>query len=253
MSPQQAYVPVQLGPMRTKVATWSRESGDELFLFVHGLGCSKKSWRDAWSRPELREKSLLAVDLPGFGHSPLPDNFGCELEDHAGILAALVDAHASRKIHLVAHSMGGSVAVLLPERMLARLKRLTLIEARLVNSSCGLASGSASVNFEKFKNETFPQFRKIARRDQRSAYDLDRVELEAFYRSARSLTRWANSKELLHRFLRCPCPTSFVYGGVNTHLGELTHIDAARKVSIADAGHFVMQDQPQALYHHLAS
>lgn len=246
-------MPVQQGPVRTKVATWLREAGDELFLFVHGLGCSKKSWRDAWSRPELRDKSLLAVDLPGFGHSPLPDNFSCELEKHAEILATLVDAYASRKIHLVAHSMGGSVAMLLPERILARLQRLTLIEARLLASSCGVASGSAEVDFEKFETETFPQFRKLVARDRRSAFDLDQVDLEAFYKTARSLTRWAGSEDLLRRFQGCPCPNSFVYGADNAHLEELKYIDERCKVRITEAGHFVMQDQPRALYHHLVT
>lgn len=246
-------MPVQLGLISTKVSAWARESGNELLLFVHGLGCSKKSWRDAWSHPELRSKSLLAVDLPGFGHSPLPAKYNSELEDHATVVAALIDAHASRTIHLVAHSMGGSVAMLLPDRMLARLKRLTLIEARLLGSSCGLTSGSAAVDFEKFKNETFPQFRKLAERDTRSAFDLDRVDLQAFYRSARSLTRLAQSSELLQRYIRCPCPSSFVYGASNAHLDELKHIDTERQVCIAGAGHFVMRDAPKALYDHLAS
>ena len=148
--------------------------------------------------------------------------------------------------------MGGAVAMLLPERMLARLSRLSLIEARLVASSCGLASGSAAVEFEEFRRNTFPRFRKLAEGDPRAAFDLDQSDLRAFYESARSLIRWTSGKDLLERFLRCPCPNRFIYGADNSHLGELRHIDETRKIRIAAAGHFVMQDQPDALYHHLA-
>ena len=84
---------MQLGPHQRKVAVWLRDAGDDLMIFVHGLGCSKLSWRSAWMRPELRDMSLLAIDLPGFGHSPCPEDFGCELEEHAEVLAGVVDAN----------------------------------------------------------------------------------------------------------------------------------------------------------------
>lgn len=244
---------MQLGLLHVKLATWFRDFSDELFFFVHGLGCSKKSWLEAWSRPELRGRSLLALDLPGFGHSERPQGFGGELTDHASLLECLIDAHASKRIHLVAHSMGGSSALLLPDRILSRLERLTLIEPRLLVSSCGVASQTAGEGFDVFRREAFPRFKKAIMRDARSGFDLNNADLESFYAGATSLRSWATSRKLLDRFRHCPCPIVFVYGSINSHLEELKHIDDEQKLSIPDAGHFVMQDQPKALYHYLAS
>lgn len=244
---------MQHGLLQAKLATWSRDLSDGLLLFVHGLGCSKNSWIEAWSRPELRDCSLLALDLPGFGHSERPAGFGGELTDHAGVLESVIDAHASKRIHLVAHSMGGSVALLLPDRVLSRLERLTLIEPRLLISSCGVASQTAAAGFEVFRREAFPKFKKLVARDAKSCFDLDSVDIESFYASARSLQSWASSRKLLERFQRCPCPAVFVYGSINSHLEELKYIEGKQKLRIADAGHFPMQDQPKALYHQLAA
>ena len=244
---------MQHGLLDVKLATWLRDIGDELYLFVHGLGCSKMSWLDAWSRPEMRDRSLLAIDLPGFGHSERPPGFGGELTDHAAVLASIIDAHASKRIHLVAHSMGGSVALLLPDRILSRLGYLSLIEPRLFVSSCGVASQTAGAGFEVFRREAFPKFVKLVARDAKSGFDLNHADIESFYSSAKSLQSWAGSGKLLDRFRHCPCPAVFVYGSMNSHLEELQHIDDKQKIRIADAGHFVMQDQPQALYHQLAA
>ena len=123
-----------------RLSAWFRDTGDNLVLFVHGLGCSKESWRRAWSSPALYGCSLLAIDLPGFGASPRPPDFSYDLEDQAGLLAGVIDAHASRRVCVVAHSMGGTVATLLPDAASRRVDSLVLVEGRLLASSCGIAS-----------------------------------------------------------------------------------------------------------------
>lgn len=248
MSRPAIVIPVRVRGATFRVAARFREGGDELILFVHGLGCSKSCWRAAWQRQELRGRSLLAPDLPGFGHTPRPPGFAGDLAGHARVLAALIDAHALRRIHLVAHSMGGSIALLLPPQVLARLASLVLIEPRLLRSSCGIAAEAADVTAAQFRTLVFPRLRARLTGEPRAAFDLDCSDPDMLYAGSRSLLDWTAGELLLERFQTAPCRRFFVYGANNRHLEELTRIAPTLSVPIAGAAHFVMNDNPDGFF-----
>jgi pimeloyl-ACP methyl ester carboxylesterase len=245
-------LPVQFGTQEIRLSSWFRDTDSELVLFVHGLGCSKRSWRDAWSRPEMRGKALLAVDLPGFGHTQEPRGFDYSLEHQAGVLKSLIDGFASRRIHLVAHSMGGTIGLLLPDRILARLAGLYLVEPRLMKSSCGIAAEASRTSFEQFTADVFPRFRRRARGDETVAFDLHHADPEAFYKCSCSLIRETAGQKMIRRFEAAPCRQVFIYGARNSHLDELEIIDPHLTVAVQDAGHFVMHDNPDGFYKQLS-
>ncbi len=253
MTSQVSVFPLQVRAQEFRVSTRFREGGDDLVLFVHGLGCSKNSWSAAWQRPELRDRSLLAPDLPGFGHSPCPSGFAAQLTDYARVLGALIDAHALRRIHLVAHSMGGSIALMLPPQVLSRLQNLVLVEARLFRSSCGIATESAGVSPEEFRRSIFPGLRRRMSGDPRAAFDLDRADADAFYASSRSLIHWSAQPELSRRFEQADCRKFFIYGADNRHLQELAFVEPALTFAVEDAAHFVMNDNPDGFYARLSA
>jgi pimeloyl-ACP methyl ester carboxylesterase len=235
-----------------RLSAWFRDSGDELVLFVHGLGCSKESWRKAWSAPSLYGKSLLAIDLPGFGASARSADYSHDLEEQAGLLASIIDAHASRHLWVVAHSMGGSIATLLPPTVARRLDGLILVEARLLRASCSVSTLAAAVDAETFAADTFPKFRQRVALDRRAAFDLDRSDREAFYLCSRSLFEYTGGVGLVDQFAALECAGAFVYGADNGHLAELDRVEPQRLHEIPDAGHFVMNDNPDAFYALLA-
>ncbi|MAF82834.1 MAG: alpha/beta hydrolase [Gammaproteobacteria bacterium] len=245
---QISIYPLRVRATEYRLSVRFREDGDDLILFVHGLGCSKESWRDAWQRPELRGRSLLAPDLPGFGHTACLPGFSANLEDYAQVLGALIDAHALRRIHLVAHSMGGSIALLLPPQVLSRLENLVLVEPRLFRSSCGLAAVTADVSSDEFCRSVFPGIRQQMNNDPKAVFDLDRSETGAFYASSRSLMKWSAQQTLLENYKRAECRKFFIYGADNQHLQELTCIEKAQTIAIEQAAHFVMNDNPDSFY-----
>lgn len=245
---QVSVIPVRVGAKEFRLSVRFREGGDDLVLFVHGLGCSKENWRAAWQRPELRGRSLLAPDLPGFGHSVCPPDFTPDLAHYAGVLRALIDAHALRRIHLVAHSMGGSIALLLPPQVLSRLESLVLVEPRLLGLSCGVAATAVGVSFEEFRRSVFPGIRQRMSADPRAVFDLNRVDIGAFYISSRSLMEWSARHALLDRFVQADCQKYFIYGADNQHLQELGFVEPALTIAVEDAAHFVMQDNPDGFY-----
>ena len=241
-------MPVRYRGREYRLSAWFRDTGEELVLFVHGLGCSKDSWREAWSHGALSGRSLLAFDLPGFGSSPRPADFDYALETQAELLAGVIDAHASRRICLVAHSMGGAIAMLLPAGAAGRIARLVLVEGRLCESSCGIAAEAAHISFEQFNRVNWPRFRRRVQVDPRAAFDLDRSDRLAFYRSGCSLVDWASGDQLMRRFASFGCPKAYVYGADNRHLEELAKLDPELVHEVEQAGHFVMNDSPAAFY-----
>lgn len=232
-----------------RLTAWQRDTSSEsLLVMVHGLGCSKQSFAGAWSEPRLRDWAMLAPDLPGFGRSPKPEHFSYDLKQQARVLASLLDQRASRRVHLVAHSMGGTLALLLPDRILSRLESLVLVEPRLLAESCSVAADASHYPEEDFEREFMAAFRSRVSRDRRVAFDADHADPVAFHRSASSLVRWAGSGEMIERFLRLPCPSWFVYGADNRHLAELRELPVDRTVPIAGAAHFPMHDNPVLFY-----
>jgi len=216
------------------------------------LACSKENFRLAWSRTELRGCSLLAIDLLGFGRSPRPAEFSYHLEDHARILAAVIDGRALKNVHLVAHSMGGTIALLMSQHVLGRLKSCVLVEPRLLQSSSSIAREISELDFDQFRSDFLPRFRRRCNTDRRGLFDAERVDPEGFYRSACSMTRWLAGDSMVRRFLDVTCPAVFVYGRENNHLAELESLPLSMQYGVEAAGHFVMQDNPNGFYHYLA-
>lgn len=235
------------------LAAWQRETGsDELVICVHGLGCSKQSYAGAFERAELRHLSLLAFDLPGFGRSPRPDDYSHDLKDQARLLRALLDANASRHIVLLAHSMGGTLSLLLPGPVLSRLSAMVLVEPRLLAASSTVSAEANRFDFDDFLQQFWPQLQARVARDPAEAFDLDHADPIAFYQCARSMGHWTRSADLVRAFLTAACPRCFVHGDRNTHLGELAALPASEQLRIPAAGHFPMQDNPEAFYRELA-
>jgi len=235
------------------LAAWQRETGsEELLVCVHGLGCSKQSYAEAFRREELREMSLLAFDLPGFGRSARPEDYRHDLRDQAGLVHALLDANASRRIILLAHSMGGTLSLLLPGPVLSRLAGLVLVEPRMLAASSTVSAEANRFEFDDFMRRFWPAFRTRVAADPSQAFDLEHADPVAFYLSARSLGHWTRSADLVAVFLSADCPRCFVYGDRNAQLGELAVLPASRQLRISRSGHFPMQDNPDGFYRGLA-
>ncbi len=112
---------------------WTESPGEEpARVYVHGLGSVSSVYHaHIAARPELAGRRSLFVDLPGHGISDRPADFGYTLEDHAVALAAALDAAGVSDADLIAHSMGGSVAIVLAGRRPDLVSRLVLTEANL--------------------------------------------------------------------------------------------------------------------------
>ena len=103
-------------------------SGPRLpLIFVHGLSGSWQNWLE--NIPHFaREHRVLALDLPGFGHSPLPD-WEISIEGYGRLLHDFCDALAIGDCALVGNSMGGFIAAEMAIRSPRRVRSLTVVSA----------------------------------------------------------------------------------------------------------------------------
>jgi pimeloyl-ACP methyl ester carboxylesterase len=99
-------------------------------LYVHGLGGSSQNWSALM--PLLEEVvDCAAVDLPGFGDSPPPDDGDYSITGHARAVIRYLDAREQGPVHLIANSMGGAVATRLAAVRPDLVRTLTLVSPAL--------------------------------------------------------------------------------------------------------------------------
>lgn len=246
------------------IAIRFREQGDDLLVLLHGLGCSKESFDGAFSAPELSGYAVCALDFPGHGASSrnLP-RWIYSLEAYADIAGKVVSrvlAKAGRdynRLCVAGHSMGGAVAVLLPD-MEREVACLVSIDGNLIANDCGLVSHSiAEQSVEQFVGKGYSDFcaalRSSAGPDTRAwALWCASAAPEAMHAAARSLVKWSESGKLLERFTAVG-KNAFLYGARDDKGYLLPLIRESAVTAVPGAGHFMMVDQPQTFYRLLAA
>ncbi|MFD8013063.1 alpha/beta fold hydrolase [Streptomyces sp. NPDC058955] len=99
-------------------------------LYVHGLGGSSQNWSALM--PLLADLvDGEAVDLPGFGDSPPPDDGNYSVTGHARAVIRLLDASDRGPVHLFGNSMGGAVATRVAAVRPDLVRTLTLVSPAL--------------------------------------------------------------------------------------------------------------------------
>jgi pimeloyl-ACP methyl ester carboxylesterase len=101
-------------------------------LFLHGMGCASScDYPRVASDRALKGRHRILIDLLGSGFSDRPAEFGYTIDDHANTIAALIKGLGYHKVHLVGHSMGGSIAIVAAKLCLSKIGCLILSEPNL--------------------------------------------------------------------------------------------------------------------------
>jgi len=171
------------------------------------------------------------------------------MEAQARICAEILTKFSDKNLHIVAHSMGGAVALLLPDKILNGAKTFTNVEGNLIGDDCGMISRKIiSVPPEVFESDFFQELR-----DQFNSFGeryaaIDSTSADALYKSAESLVAWSDSEKLLEIFLALPCQKAYFFGDENADIAAVTRVGDVQKVKIKQSGHFPMNDNPKDFY-----
>jgi pimeloyl-ACP methyl ester carboxylesterase len=107
-------------------------------VFVHGLTGSWPNWLEqlpvfADRSSEIGQHRVIAMDLPGFGHSPMPRE-RITISGYARLLDGLFDELDIDAATLIGNSMGGFVSAELAIAFPQRVERLVLVSPAGVSS-----------------------------------------------------------------------------------------------------------------------
>jgi pimeloyl-ACP methyl ester carboxylesterase len=241
-------------------------------LFIHGLSGSWPNWLE--QLPVFAETNrVLAVDLPGFGHSPMPPE-PITISGYARTVDALLGQLDIDAAALVGNSMGGFVAAELAINFPQRVERLMLVSAagistynhsgatralpgirraeRVIAAYAGwVASHSETVARRPgLRNATLGL---IARHPSQLPAALAAEQLRGAGRPGFVQALQANlDYDFRHRVGEIACPTLIVWGDSDRiitvrdsdRFAEL--IPGSRKVVFEDTGHVPMLERPTA-------
>lgn len=105
-------------------------SGGEPQLLLHGLGASAVTWLEVM--PGLRDDGpVVAVDLPGFGHTSAGVNDPLTIEGYVAFVIELADTLGWTRFAVHGNSMGGLIATLLAADFPERVARAVLVSPAL--------------------------------------------------------------------------------------------------------------------------
>ncbi|MCZ0209158.1 alpha/beta hydrolase [Streptomyces achromogenes] len=251
-------------------------------LYVHGLGGSSQNWSSLMA--ELADEvDSEAVDLPGFGDSPPPDDGDYSVTGHARAVIRYLDAAGRGPVHLFGNSLGGAVATRVAAVRPDLVRTLTLVspalpELRIQRTAVptGLLGvpGIAALFTRLTKEWTAEQRvrgvmglcygdpgRVTPEAFQHAVEELERrLRLPYFWdamaRSARGIVNaytLGGQHGLWRQAERVLAPTLLVYGGRDQLVGFRMAAKAARAfrhsrlVTLPDAGHVAMMEYPDVV------
>jgi pimeloyl-ACP methyl ester carboxylesterase len=241
-------------------------------VFVHGLSGSWPNWLE--QLPVFAERHrVITLDLPGFGHSPMPAET-ITISYYARILDGLLEELAVDAAALVGSSMGGFVSAELAIARPQRVERLVLVAVAGISTyrhrdamravpwitraeriaagyTAWLASRSDAVTRRRgLRNATLGVVMRHPARlpGPLAAEQLRGAGKPGFIGALRALLEYPISE----RLPEIACPTLIVWGDED-RLISVRDADAfaemipnSRKVVFADTGHLAMLERPAA-------
>jgi pimeloyl-ACP methyl ester carboxylesterase len=105
----------------------------EPVVFVHGLGGQWQNWLENLPRA-AQERRVIALDLPGFGLSPMPRD-EVTIPGYGRAVNALCEQLDLGVVEVVGNSMGGYIAAEVAIQFPQRVDRLVLVSAAGISSA----------------------------------------------------------------------------------------------------------------------
>lgn len=251
-------------------------------LYVHGLGGSSQNW-SALMQVLDDVVDGEALDLPGFGDSPPPDDGNYSVTGHARAVIRHLDAAGRGPVHLLGNSLGGAISTRVAAVRPDLVRSLTLVspalpELRVQRSAVPTAllalPGVASLFGRLTKDWTAEQrtrgvmalcYGDPSRVDDEALRNAveemeRRMQLPYFWdvmaRSARGIVdayTLGGQHGLWRQAERVLAPTLLVYGGRDQLVAYRMARRAAaafrdsRLLSLPDAGHVAMMEYPETV------
>jgi pimeloyl-ACP methyl ester carboxylesterase len=217
-------------------------------VYLHGIGASSPPYYAAVaSDPRLREHRSLLLDLLGFGLSDRPCDMAYTLEEHADTVARALGAAAVSEADLIAHSMGGAVAIVLAARHPELVSNLVLIDANIDPYVPVVAPGSSGIATYSEREFVTGGWQEVRDRVGEHWWATMRLAgLQALHRSAVHLAR-GTTPTMRQQLCALAIPRTFLHpAGDEPARPDELRAAGIKLVAIEHTGHNIMLDNPEA-------
>ena len=243
------------------------EAGEgEPMLLVHGWPTSAYLWRKMI--PVLASKfRVIALDLPGFGHSDKPLDASYSFPFFRGVFDEFVEALGLEKMHIVVHDLGGPVGLFWAVHNPEKIHSITLLNTLVYPKfPLGVVAFLAALHTPGLKNlmvsgwglvrlirlglhqkeaKKNPELQEYA-----SYFDTSDAK-KALIKSAKGLHP-GGLKTIGEKLPQMNVPFQIIYG---KHDLALPHVDKEMKrvakevpgvdiTRLDDCGHFIQEEKP---------
>jgi pimeloyl-ACP methyl ester carboxylesterase len=227
-------------------------------LFIHGLGCDGAWFAGHFDRHDLAFMGWLVPDLLGHGDSArLQDAAGYRMESQAQALAELLSAEGATEIVLVAHSMGGLVALHLAEILdrsaAGRVLGLVYAEGNIDENDTFMSRSVAEQSWGTFAASGWRKLLgDLAAEPVLTSYlrTLTWAGPLTVHASCLSVVAESRARLTTARLSRMAFPKLFLFGERNR--GRFTSEEDVRRFGevryVAGAGHVMYEDNPGAFW-----
>ena len=220
--------------------------GDPI-VFIHGLGCaSSYDYPPVVSNPVLNGRRALLIDLPGYGYSDKPLQFGYRIADQAAVVVEWLNKLQVSRCILYGHSMGGSVAIEAAQRLGKRVEALIVAEPNLYAGGGFYSCKIAGQTEDDFIANGYQSM--LAEETSPWKGCLQNSAPWALWRGATSLVVGA-SPSWFERFIHLQCRKTLIYGSLSLPSQEAEDVETAgiALAVIPQAGHSMAWENPTAL------
>ena len=234
---------------RLRQERWGRPDLGTCVL-LHGFGGDTKTWSGVGKHLAERGFEAVAIELPGHGTLPLSASNAREMAQE--VVAAL-PGPAGQKFHLVGHSLGGALSILVTASVPDRIRSLTLLAPVGIGTYIdqSFLNGLASVGtVEALERELW----KTTARPLsyvRSALETMLEELQIRADSLRAITRMIARDGVQQLFLvpelkQITAPVRILFGRQDRILRWQDALSMPGKVALHlfDAGHILHWEHP---------
>lgn len=232
---------LEVGPEGARVRWVELPGAEPATVYLHGLGSSAPAYF-AQVAAATGRRSLL-IDFLGFGLSDRPADFGYTMAEHADTVATLLRSVDLVTVRVVAHSMGGAIAILLAERNPGLVSELILAEANLRPAERrALSARIAAYSEDEYVQTMHGRILNVIGTEwAATARQADPV---AMHRSAVSLA----AGSYLEALCALDIPRTFLLGEQSPRPAGLDELVAAGATVtvIPGGGHNMMLDNPKA-------
>jgi 4,5:9,10-diseco-3-hydroxy-5,9,17-trioxoandrosta-1(10),2-diene-4-oate hydrolase len=121
---------ITVAGLRTRVLVEDGGQNRDPIVLIHGVGGWAENWRHVMRPLAATGRSVVALDLPGFGESEPPRRvryFDPEAPFYPQFVLSALDALGIDRAHIAGNSMGGAVAYMTAVTAPARTRSLVLV------------------------------------------------------------------------------------------------------------------------------